>query len=248
MPSPDGKQLVFVSDRTGYLEVYVSNSDGSQQRRLTELRAASGSPSWSPDGRKICFDVFSGDENDIYIVNVLSGISYQLTTNPAEDVTPSWSRDGEWVYFASLRSGRYEAWRIPAEGGEAVQVTQNGGFYTQESPDGYLYYTKTIRGEIWRTPKDGGEEILVLDRAVRWEDWVLTSDGIYFMTRHRAGTGWVWKVEFLDLATRDIDEVYVQEAKTSSDNLGISPDERWFYTTALESGSGTDIMLVENFR
>lgn len=41
---------------------------------------------------------------------------------------PSWSRDGHWLYFASNRSGDDQVWRVPATGGEAVQVTKQGGF------------------------------------------------------------------------------------------------------------------------
>ena len=44
--SPDGAQLAFQTDRNGNFEVYVMNSDGSNQRRITNNSAWDGWPSW----------------------------------------------------------------------------------------------------------------------------------------------------------------------------------------------------------
>ena len=67
-----------------------------------------------------------------------------LTGGPFNSQVPSWSRDGEWIYFSSDRSGRFEIWRIPSQGGSAEQVTRDGGYVARESADGKtLYYTKT---------------------------------------------------------------------------------------------------------
>ena len=54
--SPDGQQIVFISDRdNGWqeAEIYLMNADGTEQRRLTQSRNRYLSPVWSPDGRKI---------------------------------------------------------------------------------------------------------------------------------------------------------------------------------------------------
>ena len=48
-------QIAFVSDRNGNLEIYVMNTDGGKQRRLTNNRHDDYSPSWSPDGKRIVF-------------------------------------------------------------------------------------------------------------------------------------------------------------------------------------------------
>jgi Tol biopolymer transport system component len=59
-----------------------------------------------------------------------------------ESLPQGWSRDGNWVYFVSARSGGSEVWKAPAGGGEAIQVTRNGGLEAFESPDGKFDYTK----------------------------------------------------------------------------------------------------------
>jgi Tol biopolymer transport system component len=53
--SPDGSRLAFVSDRDGNEEIYVMNSDGSGQTRLTDSPASDAGPSWSSDGKRITF-------------------------------------------------------------------------------------------------------------------------------------------------------------------------------------------------
>ena len=47
--------IAFCSDRDGNPEIYVMNSDGSEQRRLTLQQFEDSSPDWSPDGRQIAF-------------------------------------------------------------------------------------------------------------------------------------------------------------------------------------------------
>jgi hypothetical protein len=53
--SPDGRQVVFMSQRDGNWEIYAVNVDGTGLRRLTQDRANDGLPTWSPDGRYIAF-------------------------------------------------------------------------------------------------------------------------------------------------------------------------------------------------
>lgn len=53
--SPDGSKIVFQSIRDGQAEIYVMNSDGTAQTRLTKDSAADTAPAWSPDGTKILF-------------------------------------------------------------------------------------------------------------------------------------------------------------------------------------------------
>lgn len=82
----------------------------------------------------------------------------------------TWSRDGRWVYFTSIRSGRRQIWKIPADGGEAFQLTQNGGSSGLESLDGKYFYYITREsepaprngwGQVWRVPSHGGKEEVV---------------------------------------------------------------------------------------
>src|SRR5262249_48250753 len=109
--SPDGKRIVFGSDREGHREIWVSQSDGTNPVRLTTFNSERcGSPKWSPDGRQIVFDSLVSGNNDIWIVGSEGGSPKQITTEPSNDARPFWSRDGRWIYFRSDRSGPQQIW------------------------------------------------------------------------------------------------------------------------------------------
>lgn len=69
--SPDDKQVVFMSDRTGVHQIYTMDIDGSNQKQLTNEAFDCWYPSWSPDGSQLIF--LTGDpdkdEKQIYIMN-----------------------------------------------------------------------------------------------------------------------------------------------------------------------------------
>ncbi|HKX32998.1 MAG TPA: hypothetical protein VJ302_35280, partial [Blastocatellia bacterium] len=248
--SPDGKKIVFASRRTGNFEIWICDSDGTNQRQLTNMGGPlTGSPRWSPDGREVVFDSWAGGNADIYVINVNDGKPRRMTNHEAEDITASWSRDGRWIYFCSTRSGTMQTWKLPAGGGDPVQVTQNGGFEGFESTDGkYLYYAKgrSIPG-IWRVPVGGGEETLVLDhhQAGVWRYWTVTDKGIYFATAEVASRP---LLEFFNFATKKVTQIATlnKPLARTLPGLSLSPDGRSILVVQIEQ-SNLDIIMMENF-
>jgi Tol biopolymer transport system component len=157
--SPNGKKIAFDSNRTGSLQIWICDSDGSHAQQLTSLGVSSGSPHWSPDGERIAFTSKAEGRFDIFVTGSSGGGKpTPITSDRADDFSPRWSRDERWIYFASNRSGEYQVWKAPAGGGEAVRVTRKGGFVALESPDGqWVYYTKSLASSLWRMPREGGE-------------------------------------------------------------------------------------------
>jgi Tol biopolymer transport system component len=253
--SPDGKKIAFESNRSGTPQVWVCEADSSNPTQLTSMAEFPGSPDWSPDGRQIAFDARAEVNNDdirhIYVMNAEGGPPRRITTGATYDGMSSWSRDGRWIYFASNRSGSWQVWKVPGEGGETVQVTKNGGFRPCESPDGkYLYYSKFVdTSGLWRMPVEGGEESLILDQlqAGYWEAWAVVDRGIYFINPESKPHA---TIDFFSFATRRVTRIASLEKPVSIlaiSTLVISPDGRWILYTQLDQ-SGSDIMLVENFQ
>src|SRR5262249_8532549 len=132
--SPDGKNIVFMSNRTGQLfQIWVCDSEGLNQVQITTAGTECGLPRWSPDGQQIAYNERIGHVTVVSTVTAQGGPPRRLTTGAFDDSVPSWSRDGEWVYFSSNRSGTPQLWKMRLRGGEAVQVTWNGGWLATES-------------------------------------------------------------------------------------------------------------------
>jgi Tol biopolymer transport system component/DNA-binding winged helix-turn-helix (wHTH) protein len=206
--SPDGKKLAFMSDRSGSLEIWTSNQDGSSLAKLTNMGSC-GSPRWSPDSRWIAFDSTSTGPPAVYIVPAGGGEATALVEDQSQNMVPSWSNDGRWIYFASSRTGVDQVWKVAADHGPPVQVTRNGGFAPVESSDGRtIYYAKTRleNPEIWQVPAQGGAETLVspLLRPGIWANWALTRKGILFLS-NQGGESRL--LEFFDFATRTVQPI-----------------------------------------
>jgi len=203
--SPDGRRLVFMSDRSGYMDIWVSNRDGSSVVQLTNLHG-SGTPRWSPDGLWIAFDsTAAGGPSAVWVISSMGGVPRALVKDKFENLVPSWSHDGKWVYFGSTRSGKDQVWKVPAEGGTPVQVTHDGGFAALESVDGAtLYFAKSRydNPELYQIPVAGGAE-RPLPGTVRprsWAAWGPTSRGIFFAPPEGGHGG--SSIDFYDFQTR----------------------------------------------
>jgi Tol biopolymer transport system component/serine/threonine protein kinase len=245
--SPDGSKIAFASTRTGNEEIWLCSSDGSGLLQLTNFNGSpTGSPRWSPDSKQIVFDSTAEGSRDIYVISIGGEKPRRLTTYTADEVLPSWSRDGKWIYFGSHQTGKSEVWKIPAEGGQAIQVTKQGGREAFESLDGkFLYYTKD-RGvtNLSRMPVDGGEETLVLEK-VRQGYWSLSEQGVYVLNIQATP----YTLEFFNFATSRVTQLLKIDKQLwlGKPDLTVSRNGKWILWGQVDR-SESDIMLMENFR
>jgi len=177
--SPDGRQLAFISNRTGPPELWVSDADGQNLVRLTDLGGASvESPRWSPDGRTLAVVARIDGPAALYLVSAEGGTLRLLTTDTPGDIAPRWSRDGQSVLFGSQRSGTWEIWRAPISGGAPEQVTQTGGVVAEELPDGSLLTAKPTEAGLWQIVDGVETKVTDLPSLIDAQSWIWTSNGV----------------------------------------------------------------------
>jgi Tol biopolymer transport system component len=253
--SPDGSRIAFVSNRSGYPELWACASDASNPIRLTSMRGpAVIAPQWSPDGRRIAYFATTGRAGtyQAYVIDASGGQWSRLTRSDGDlEALPSWSRDGRTIYITSNRSGSLQIWKVPLAAGDPVQLTSGGGAEAAESPDGrVIYYSKVpeVGPGLWSVPVAGGTEQRVID-IVRFGYWAVVQRGIYFID-FGVPSDAPRPVRFFDFQSRRVTHVGSLETTVSWMNtpgFTISPDGRWLLYTSLET-TDADLMLVENFR
>ncbi|MBE0659357.1 MAG: PD40 domain-containing protein [Bryobacteraceae bacterium] len=252
--SPDGRRLSFCSTRSGRFENWISDADGRNLRQVTSLGAQGGivgKARWSPEGSEIAFAGGPAGTTDIWIADVDRSGERRIASHPAEDVLPSYSRDGRWVYFASNRTGEFQIWKVARSGGEAVQVTRDGGAGAIEDAAGqHIYYLNPRKAGIWRMSTAGGPEAPVVDIKLEWREyshlWTLADDGVlYYCVRDSSSQERSWELTRFDPATRQ--RKTVLRLPNGLTALTISPDGDTCAYSRQETESES-IMLVENFR
>lgn len=229
--SPDGRRIVFASDRTGYDEIWIADADGGNQRALTNIRGhLTGSPRWSPDGNRVAFDAIGNKGRAVFLIDSRGGQPRQWT--PWGDAArPSWSRDGRWIYYgASDSSGNSQVWKISTADHTIKQVTRDGGFEAYESLDGRtLYYVSGA--ELRRVPVGGGSWTRVTDHPINHGWWSVSARGIYFAgilppnSHSRNGPFPVFFLNPLSGLTREVTSIDGPLASSSPD-FDISGDGR----------------------
>ncbi len=142
--SPDGTKIVFVSERSGSMELYLMNLDDSGFRSLTDNAAHETAPGWSPDGRRIAFGIETVPlrESDIWLMDLDGRKQINLTKAPGYDTRPVFSPDGTRIAFTSNRGNdfkyNFDIWVMNADGSNAQRLTDYAEYDADPtwSPDG----------------------------------------------------------------------------------------------------------------
>ncbi len=181
--SPDGKWIVFASNRSGYtdnltaeqkklfqqdpsymMDIYKMKSDGTQVQRLTTVAGYDGGPFFSSDGKKITWRHFSedGQKAEIWVMNADGREQTQITRSGVMSWSPFFHPSGKYIIYTSNLLGfqNFELFIVDVDGKhEPVRVTFLDGF------DGLPVFTPDGKKLSWTRRNEKG------DSQIYWADW-----------------------------------------------------------------------------
>jgi TolB protein len=133
--SPDGRTIAF--RRYNSPGIWLTNSDGSNQRQLTvppqnpgsESGGSDQSPDWSPDGKQIAFERAYRGRRDIYVIRRDGTGLRRLTNEAGQHIFPAWSPNGRRIVFVTLRYQKREIDVMNADGTRQKRLSTGLGEY-----------------------------------------------------------------------------------------------------------------------
>jgi Tol biopolymer transport system component len=147
--SPDGRQIVFDSRRSGKAEIYVMRADGSGMRQITERAEDNREAKWSPDGKWISFHCGMGGETQICVVSPDGKSAGEAISG----TTPVWqpaSVEGEArLAFLCFEAGQSDICTARPDGSDLENLTDGPSdeHSAAWSPDGNWIAFVSNRGD-----------------------------------------------------------------------------------------------------
>jgi Tol biopolymer transport system component len=241
--SHDGAHIAFQSNRSGSVEVWMTDAQGADPDRLTSFNGPFiSAPSWCSDGRRIAFDARVSGIPAIYIEDISERVPRKLVISSGNLSRPVWSQDCRWLFASDAQDMLY---RVPSSGGQAERFTDHPSTYDVVVADRLIFNVPEANGVVlWSKPAGGGPPAPLEGMPqVGYDDaWAATTAGIYYTDSSSTPIS----VSFYEFASRTRRMLMtLREAPIPGGGPGIavSPDGRWL----LYSQSGdeqSEIMLV----
>ncbi len=161
--SPDGKQIVYASNESGSMNIYVADVDGFNVKQITSTQNCyNGGPFFSPDGQWIVFraDRKERDMLQIFIIRSDGTQERQLTDNDCVNWAPYWHPNGRIIAYTTSKHGHhcYQIYLLDIETGQEYRLTYSDTFegLPSFSPQGDKIAWTSKRG-------DGSSQVFIAD-------------------------------------------------------------------------------------
>ncbi|HEY8234182.1 MAG TPA: protein kinase [Vicinamibacteria bacterium] len=221
--SPDGRTLVFYSDRSGGIGIHTLERDGGTWQRLSSPDVEGTMPRWAPDGRSVAFVRSAPGDVSIVVQPVGSLTLRTVATLPRSSgglQAPEWSPDGRSLAFTQVGGDGRTTFRVADLAGTTRDVATVPGvsMFASWSPDGgRLVFQRELNGprQIWVLPVEGGEPTLISrgnERELSHPQWSARHpDRVLVVVDHKnlatlsVSTGAVTPLTRYDDSTRYVD-------------------------------------------
>jgi Tol biopolymer transport system component len=172
--TPDGKTLIY--NASGLLYNFDLKSRQSTVLNTDFATNNNNDHVLTFDGRQMGISHHPAETNGqsvVYTLPVTGGVPKRITEK-SPSYLHGWSPDNRFLIYTGGRNGDYDIYKIPADGGEEIQLTTAKGLDdgSEYSPDGrYIYFCSTRTGtmQVWRMEPDGSNQVqLTFDKLNDW--------------------------------------------------------------------------------
>jgi len=240
------ERLVGPIDNREVKEIYISDYDGANQRRITTTRQLNITPSWSPDARAVAYSSYRNVAPQIFISLIYQGVLENATKGIGSNYMPVFSPDGTKIAFMSNRDGNPEIYVMNRDGSNVRRITNSPAIDTTPtwSPNGtQIAFTSDRAGtpQIYVVGADG----LNLRRITTndsWADRPTWAPAPFNEIAYAGRTGPAFDIKVYDLATGDTRQITFGEG--SNESPAFSPNGRHIAFASTRGGRGTQIYTM----
>ena len=242
----DGR-VVYIAKSGDNDDIWITNVDGSGQKQLTSSTDIESDVVSSPDNRYIFFTSYrAGGVPHIWRMDVDGSNAKQLIRGDALEHSPKVSPDGKWLVFGSFRSGSPRTWKVPAEGGEPVQLNDLAFAARDFLPDGKVLYGNYFDDSVrrWRPALvsfETGQLVKVFDVPQRASSWVATDERTIIYSEERESVDNLWSMPIEGGTATQLTKF------TSESIFGFKPSRDGKRFVMVRGTGSTEIVLIKGF-
>ena len=185
--SPDGKKMIYTSDKDGDIDLYIMDLKTGKEKRITNTLGYDGGAWFSPDGKKIIWrasrpkseaevkeykDLLSQNlvaplNMEVFVANTDGSNVYQVTNYGQANWAPAFFPDSRRIIFASnhqyKRGFPFDLYMINGDGSKLSQITHSNTF------DAFPMFSPNGKKIVWCSNRNNGG---TRDTNVFIADWV----------------------------------------------------------------------------
>jgi Tol biopolymer transport system component len=256
--SPSGHELVYVTDRSGAPEVWLTTHDKTRAWPIVTQKDFGSDdnlrltvPRFSPDGQRIAYERFGGirgKSGAIWISPVGGGTPVRAVEESEENsqMSPTWSPDGNSIAFLLSRSGLFGLAKVAAGGGAHAQMLKDKveSAFPEWSPKGDLILY-SMPNSLWVISADGKTDRMLSDR--KWDLYTWSKDGArVYAIRPENRNYVIYAIDAQSGIEKKLSEFERPHGIQLAGPLSLSPDGK-SVTATLNHPQG-DIWLLQSFK
>jgi TolB protein len=248
--SPDGSQMIFSSNRSGNVDLWLRDQATGRLSQLTDDPAGDWDPAFTPDGRTVLWSSDRDGHMEIWSAPLDGSQPRRITDDGVDAENPTMTPDGRWIVYASSNDAQRGIWKIRPDGADATLLAPGPYLLPEVSPDGRYAVFTSIRNLdylIHTMELETGRilpyeiELLVKERSQNFvlgrARWSPDGRAIVYVGQDDAGESGIYRQAFDPAADGPIAapvRLGGFDPLFTSESLGVSPDGRWLVVSALQ--------------